>query len=359
MNQVKETEDLKLKLTPMGVPLSLIEPINKAKNKQDISFQQAINPQAAFSSGNGNKSIVVYPAEANELLIQLVNDGDKIYYFDNLQIEGDFPSDWYTTHLEGQILQPKKQIEGVIRFEIPVDFFESNQGWYQDKTLQLDYWGIINLHFNILENTDPPLPDSFPQLKSSSFDLYIRPRSVYLNFLPTLYQEVDLIGRFLKIFETTFNPSIEQLNALWAYLDPITAPEGMLDFLAYWVGWEISPHISIERQRNLIRQAITLYRWRGTKRGLRYFIHLYTGLPLDEDKENEEDKHIMIKDTFGRGLITGKTLLGNDSLLGGGRPYYFIVRLRSQFRDQINEDLIRNIIDLEKPAFCTYDLYIE
>ena len=82
-------------------------------------------------------------------------------------------------------------------------------------------------------------------------------------------------------------------------------------------------------------------------------------MPLDEEKENEEDKHIMIKDTFGKGLITGQTLLGEDSLLGGGKPYFFIVRLRSQFPEQINEDLIRKIIEQEKPAFCNYDLYID
>lgn len=356
---VKETEELTLKLTPMLLPEAMVEPITEAQNAPSVTIEQAINPQSKFTSGVGTKDVVLYPGESNELLIQLVNESKNTYYFDNIQIEGDLSHNWYTSRLEGQILIPKRQIEGVVRFEIPLDFFESQEGWYQDKTLQLDYWGKINLHFSLLENEDDPIPQTFPLLKSASFNLYIRPRSLYLNFLPSLYQEVDFIGRFLKIFETTFEPCVQQFKLLCYYLNPLTAPEAMLDFLAHWVGWIRSPYISIERQRYLIRQAITIYRWRGTKKGLRFYIHLYTGLPLDEDKTKEEDKHIMIQDTFGRGLITGQTPLGEGSVLGGGKPYHFIVHLRSQFPNQIHEDLIRQIIEAEKPAFCTYDLYID
>ena len=43
-------------------------------------------------------------------------------------------------------------------------------------------------------------------------------------------------------------------------------------------------------------------------------------------------------------------------MLGGGRPYHFIVRLRPDQRNQIDERLVRDIIEREKPAFCTYEL---
>jgi hypothetical protein len=45
-------------------------------------------------------------------------------------------------------------------------------------------------------------------------------------------------------------------------------------------------------------------------------------------------------------------------MIGGGRPYHFIVRLRSQPPGLIDEQLVRHIIEQEKPAFCTYELYI-
>jgi hypothetical protein len=48
--------------------------------------------------------------------------------------------------------------------------------------------------------------------------------------------------------------------------------------------------------------------------------------------------------------------MGQDSMIGGGRPYHFIVRLRPDQPDQIDEQLVRDIIEREKPAFCTYEL---
>jgi hypothetical protein len=54
----------------------------------------------------------------------------------------------------------------------------------------------------------------------------------------------------------------------------------------------------------------------------------------------------------------GETLIGTDSMLGGGRLFHFFVRLRPEPDKQINEGLVRDIIEREKPAFRTYDILI-
>jgi hypothetical protein len=53
----------------------------------------------------------------------------------------------------------------------------------------------------------------------------------------------------------------------------------------------------------------------------------------------------------------GETLIGTDSMLGGGRLFHFFVR-RPEPDKQINEGLVRDIIEGEKLAFCTYDILI-
>jgi phage tail-like protein len=73
------------------------------------------------------------------------------------------------------------------------------------------------------------------------FPLVVRPDSAYLNFLPSFYQDVDFIGRFLSIFEQGFDPAVQAIDTLWAYLDPLTAPEALLPFLAHWVAWKLDP----------------------------------------------------------------------------------------------------------------------
>ncbi|MFN9061163.1 MAG: phage tail protein, partial [Pseudanabaena sp.] len=144
---------------------------------------------------------------------------------------------------------------------------------------------------------------------------------------------------------------------LWAYLDPMLAPETMLPFLSHWVGWDTGTTLGVERQRYLIKQAMQIYRWRGTRRGLRFYIHLFTGLPLDEHKP-EVEKHISIFEIIGRGFVIGEAILGSNASTGGGRPFHFVVRIRNDLQNSLDLPLIRRIIEREKPVFCTYDLEI-
>jgi phage tail-like protein len=305
-----------------------------------------------------SKDLVIYPGEASEMLIQLENRSQQKYIYFEIQIETNFPNHWYVFRIENNQIAPQKKIEAGLCCQIPEDFFESQKSLQSDRYINLDYFGRIHIRYTFQDHpglTAENLTNVPAELyvKSADFHLYLRPRSLYLNFLPDLYREVDFIGRLLNIFEQTFEPVVDALDVLHAYLDPRTAPEAMLPFLAYWVGWRFIPNITLERQRYLIHQAMEIYRWRGTKKGLRFFLHLYTGLPLDEE-------YIDIQDIFEQGFkIDDKTKLGINSIIGGSKPYHFIVRLRHPETDQIDEQLVRQIIEQEKPAFCTYELNID
>ena len=82
----------------------------------------------------------------------------------------------------------------------------------------------------------------------------------------------------------------------------MTSPQALLPFLAHWVAWPVEPHWSLNHQRRLIRRAVEIYRWRGTRKGLRLYLHLYTGLP-------ETDQHISITEPFGQGMVLGNSRL--------------------------------------------------
>ena len=195
-------------------------------------------------------------------------------------------------------------------------------------------------------------------LRAVPFTLYLRPRSLYLDFLPGLYREMDFVGRLLKIFELAFEPDVRTLEGLWAYFNPRLAPEGLLPFLAHWVGWQISPDLTLAQQRDLIARALEIYRWRGTRRGLRLSLHLATGLPLEGGEDHTEPPAISIQETFGSGLVLGEAHLGQDSIVGGTNPFHFNVVLRQRPGVDLDETLIRRTIEREKPAFCTYGLTI-
>lgn len=296
-------------------------------------------------------NLLVIPGECHDVSVSLENLSDRPILW-QLEVEGDFPDSWCQWFQEtAQEIVPGQKIESIIRFKAPLGFFEERFAISSEQPqLKLDYQGQVKVY---TEKDEQKYLIGY-----EIFNLAIRPPSSYMEFLPAFYKEVDFLGRLLAILEETFDPAVQTLDNLWAYLDPLTAPEAMLPFLARWVGWDMDDRWSIDQQRRLIRNAVTLYRWHGTRFGLSFYIHLCTGLPLDEQLP-EDEKHISIQEIYSTGFVLGKTQMGMDSMLGGGKKYHFLVRLRAEYPDQvIDEEMVREIIERERPAFCTYELSI-
>lgn len=336
MTQAFTYLDLRIALTPMRIP--------EALPAAEIRF--AADAQVALAGG---PHLLAYPGETSELVVRLENRSIQRLSL-SLALEGSFPGHWYQIGTEGDALGAGRCTEAVVSFRVPDDFFETQDGLGPGECLTLDYDArlVVRCHDGTAEH-----------LSYASFRLSLRPRSLYLNFVPALYREVDFVGRLLRLFEQAFEPTHQTMEVLWAHLDPLTAPRALLPFLAHWVAWPMDERWSETRQRRLIRHAIQLYRLRGTRSGLRLFLHLYTGLPLDPQVAREADRQISIVESSGLGLVLGQTRLGRDSILGGGRPYHFVVRLREQFPNQVDATLVRRILDQEKPAHCTWELVVE
>jgi phage tail-like protein len=339
MTQARDRQALRIQLTPMQIP--------EAVPNAGLAITGGMTTDG---SAQGPK-LVLHPGEPSEMVVQVKNLGTQTQQID-LRVEGAFPPTWFRIGTEGHELAPGQQMDAVLYFQIPATFFEDQQALESADRLNIDYQSRLCVYYSILTSR------GIEQVEYTEFSLHIRPHSLYLDFLPVIYREVDFIGRFLKIFEQAFEPAVQSLDAMWANLDPLTAPHSLLPFLAYWVAWPLDPRWDLARQRRLIRHAVELYRWRGTRRGLRLYLHHYTGLPLDDHIPREADKHISITEPSGQGLILGGARLGQDAVLGGGRPYHFMVRLRPERENQVDERLVRRILAQEKPAFCTYELMI-
>lgn len=341
MTQARSTVAFSLVLTPMQVP--------EAVPSESELVQALTGSRTTGARGPTLPSLVLHPGEPSELMVQIRNQSAAALQLE-YQVQGDFPPEWCQFRAEGADLRSGQQIEGVLYFAIAPDYLEQTCP-VEALPLRLDYRGRLTVL-----SINPTTGSRY--LENRDFQLYLRPRSLYLDFLPDFYREIDFIGRFLKVFEQTFEPAVNTLDSLWAYLDPLTAPSALLPFLAHWVGWDFDAPLHPQRQRFLIRHALEIYRWRGTRRGLRFYLHLATGLPIGDDIEAESAKPIGIHEAFSQGLVLGAAHLGEDASLGGGRPYHFTICLRPGPDHPIDEALVRHIVDQEKPAFCTYDLEI-
>lgn len=102
-------------------------------------------------------------------------------------------------------------------------------------------------------------------------------RSRLLQYLPALYQSDAFLARFLLIFQSILDPIEQTIDNTHHYFDPGMAPAHFLPWLASWVGLELDVELDEVSQRELIRRAVELSRWKGTRRGLREELKIRTG----------------------------------------------------------------------------------
>ncbi|HLI05075.1 MAG TPA: phage tail protein I [Ktedonobacteraceae bacterium] len=102
--------------------------------------------------------------------------------------------------------------------------------------------------------------------------------SIYLGFLPDIFQEDDFLRRFLHIFEDIWEPLEQRQDHIGMYFDPRTCPASFLPWLASWLDLPFNPRWPEARHRRLLSAAMELYSWRGTAYGLTRMIEVCTGL---------------------------------------------------------------------------------
>jgi phage tail-like protein len=167
------------------------------------------------------------------------------------------------------------------------------------------------------------------------------------RLLPYNYQEAaeasGPVATILAVMEELHAQPEAVLSQLDTYFDPYRAPDDFIPFLASWVDLEVlldrsrsssAGNVSFRtgtgRLRELIQAAATLSRWRGTRKGLLLFLETATGLSgftIDEESVDEQ-----------------------------GVPVPFHLRITAPAESSMDRSLLEHIIELEKPAYVTYEL---
>lgn len=171
---------------------------------------------------------------------------------------------------------------------------------------------------------------------------------IFRRTLPPVRTEANPLEAFIDVMELLHTPDEAVLASLETYFDPYRAPDMFVNYLAGWVDldrlWIENPQeftartlppfpSGVGRLRELIAAAAFLSRWRGTMKGLLYFLETATGVP---------------------GFVIDEHVL--DS---AGQPIPFHILVRAPQAAAPYRVLIDRIIMKEKPAYVTYDLQIE
>jgi phage tail-like protein len=108
------------------------------------------------------------------------------------------------------------------------------------------------------------------------------PRVSYLDLLPAVYRRDPESALFLEHYLALFEHIFTGIEDRWALfnrqLNPDVAPMDVIDWLAALIDLAFDPSWALERRRALVREAMALYRMRGTVAGIERYVEIYTGV---------------------------------------------------------------------------------
>jgi len=168
------------------------------------------------------------------------------------------------------------------------------------------------------------------------------------RLLPSTFQRAwtpaSPLAAILALMEDHHTPAEAVLSRLNTFFDPRRAPDAFVPYLASWVDLEMLLDLShaeegaptlalstgVGRLRELVANAATLSHWRGTRTGMRLFLETATGAT---------------------GFEIDEAVKGPD---GKVKPFHLVVTAPGSVLP--HRGLIQRIIELEKPAYVTYEL---
>jgi phage tail-like protein len=197
-------------------------------------------------------------------------------------------------------------------------------------------------------------------MRYPAFLTLAHPRSKLLDQMPSVYLEEmeklrddeegrsPFFERFLLGFEDARRPLQRTLDNLNQLFGPYSAPSEFLLWLGAWVCVPMDENWSEMKRRRLVSEAVELYRWQGTKRGLSRYLEIYTGVVPE------------INDVPVKGMRLGpETKMGGPTTILGDVPdHTFVVTIAVPDPSAINEQVVNDIIAFEKPAHTAYSLRI-
>lgn len=136
-----------------------------------------------------------------------------------------------------------------------------------------------------------------------------------LRRLPRVFSEQGAASDFLHRYLTILNSNVDELDKRsqqrQILVDPLATPKAMLPWLSDLVGMELDQRWSEAAQRDILKQAIWLFKYRGTVAGIKKFIEIY----LQRDITLIE--HFQVRG-LGGAFVGESDALAANSILGAG-----------------------------------------
>lgn len=161
-----------------------------------------------------------------------------------------------------------------------------------------------------------------------------------LRAIPAVYHNDDFMVGLIRGFDAVLAPVQAVIDDLDVYVDPLTAPPDFLHWVGTWLGLTVNRRWPIHRRREFVARAVSVYLWRGTRRGITEAVELYTGVQPEV--------------TDSGAVSASPDSLGN---LPGTSDHRVDVVVRTSDR-AIDADLVNRIVADVKPAHVRHTVRV-
>lgn len=192
------------------------------------------------------------------------------------------------------------------------------------------------------------------QTAYASVQTAVSGKAAYQRYLPEIYESDGLMNRMLMLFESFWRPVSSQIDQMDCYFDPLLTPIAFVPWLASWIGMPFDSSISDVRKRDLLRFAMMFYQQRGTFKGLKKYLEIYTGGEVSVIERRATNFVLGERCKLGVEVALGKGNQPNSIQIGIRVPEEEISGInysREMYQRKLNE-IVRTIV----PAHTVYDI---
>lgn len=190
------------------------------------------------------------------------------------------------------------------------------------------------------------------------------PRNSFIRYLPEIYQDIGndaFLSRFIGVFESVYLDIEEKIDNMPRMFDPMVVDVEFLKWIAKWFSINEGYALSEDKLRLLVKNAVKLYKIKGTKESIRNIVWLYT---LCEAKIIEQFEVIdndfyqnnkeLVNRLFGENVYTFTVILDN-SCVKNTDEYVALIKLINLFKPA---DAKCNLVVLNNDIYLDYHCYL-
>lgn len=169
------------------------------------------------------------------------------------------------------------------------------------------------------------------------------PKISWISYLPEVYQSEDkdlFLERFLAIFQTMYEEVNQEIKEVPYLMDLDGTDKKFLEWMAKWLDIAECYMWSEEQLRTLLKNALKLYKIRGTRKAVSEFVKIYCGGEEPYIVENFQVRNKL-------------------NHLYEDNAYKFYVIVKEEYIPSVREyQTLNKIIEEVKPAYMELELIV-